>query len=62
MRLQKRNIDNNLNYFTHDSYTELIIILSQKYELRFYHLIYFQLLTFRMFDSKIKKGYYRFRK
>ena len=47
LRLQKRNKDNNLNYFTHNSFAELIVssillalhINMQKYELRFYLLI-----------------------
>ena len=56
------NTDTNLNDFSHNSLTELIVFIImlalylniQIYELRLYLLIHFHLLKFRMFDSKIK--------
>ena len=49
MKLQKRNRDTNLNYFSLDKFTELIVSFilfvlymhMHKYELRFYLLINF---------------------
>ena len=59
-----RNEDTNLNYCTHNSFTELIVLFillalyrkinMEIYELRFY-LLHFQFLKFHMFDSKMKQ-------
>ena len=61
LRLQNRNWDTNLNYFPHDSLTELIVLFIShalymnihKHKLR-YLLIHFQFLRYRMFDFKMK--------
>ena len=68
MKHQKRNKDTNLNYFTHDSFTELIVLFillalymyMQKYELGFNLHIHFQLLKFRK-KIQNKIGHYIFR-
>ena len=60
---QKRNKDINLNYFTCNSFTELIVLFSllplymnmEIYELRYYLLLHFQFLKFHMFNTKIKQ-------
>ena len=52
-----------MNKVLHVSYTSQLALHMnmQKYQLRFYLLIPFQLLKFRMFHSEIKYDYYIFR-
>ena len=59
---EKRNKDTNLNYLVNNSLTLFIVLFIslalymniQKYELRFYLFIHFQLLKFRMFDTELE--------